>query len=58
MTVNKDGVEYVESGHLQLDGQNFTIIKLKNVQYVAGFLTHYIVVPNKSLPSKLEPNPE
>lgn len=55
---NKDGVEYDEAGNIALDNKQFAIIKLKNVQYVAGFLTSYIIVSAKSLPKKIESNPE
>ena len=48
--INKDGDTYAEAGGVQLEGVNYTLIKLKHAQYVAGFLAHYIVVPSKSLP--------
>jgi len=55
---NKDGIEYTESGDVQLEGEKFTIIKLKQVHYVAGFMSKYILVPTKSLYREAEPNPE
>lgn len=53
---NKDDVEFVESGNLQIENKQYTIIKLKNTEYVAGFLTQFIVVPTKSLPKQMEAN--
>lgn len=55
---NKDGIDYDVAGNLQLEGDNFTIIKLKNKEYVAGFITRYAVVPTKSLSKEMEPNAE